>query len=167
MNNKKLLLCLAGLLIVIGVTKPDFKAWNGGGGSVVNVDEIVIVTPPADDKLKEVCGPVIQSLKDGDSSRTKDGKRLANLYMDIARLIELDGEDLVVKNTDEIRYANSLSGVMLRMDIKGKYPKLPESAKAVIVAGIGDDNVPLDASLRAKAAESFRALAWACLEGTK
>jgi hypothetical protein len=166
MNNKKVLLCLAGLLIIVGITKPDLKQWFSGSDTI-SVDEIVVVTPPSDNKLREVCEPVITSLKDGDSNRVKDGKRLANLYMDIARLIELDGEDVVIKNTDEIRYANSLSGVMLRMDIKGKYPKLPENAKAVIVTGIGDDNVPLDAGLRQKAAESFRALAWACVEGTK
>lgn len=165
MNNKYLLLLVAGLLIVVGVAKPDFKLL--GGGNRISVDEIVVVTPPADQKLREVCFGVVESLKDGGSTREKDGKRLANLYMDIARLIELDGEDMVIKNTDEIRYANSLAGVMLRMDIKGKYPKLSESAKAVIVSVIGDDNVPLDVETRAKAAESFRALAWACHEGSK
>jgi len=165
MNNKYLLLLVAGLLIVVGLVKPDLTRL--GGGNRINVDEIVVVTPPAYQKLREVCSGVVEALQNGGSSREKDGKRLANLYMDIARLIELDGDEMVVKNTDEIRYANSLAGVMLRMDIKGKYPKLPEGAKTVIVSGIGDDNVPLDVETRAKAAESFRALAWACNEGSK
>ena len=162
--NNKVLLVIAGLLILIGVVRPDLSRWNG---PVINNNEIVVITPPSDQALKDACAAVTASLQSGGSSRIADGKRLANLYMDLATLVELDGEDLVVKNTDEVRSANSLCGVMLRMDIKGKYPKLASNSNAVIVAGIGDDNVPLDSKLRAKAVESFRALGWACLEGTK
>ena len=49
--------------------------------------------------------------------------------------MELDGEDLVIKNTDEIRQANSIAGVMLRLDIKGKYPDLAKEANRYIVTG--------------------------------
>lgn len=164
--NKKILLVVAAVLIGLGLFKPNLSNISIGNGKV-NVDEIVVVTPPSDSKLREVCGPVIDALRGGPSSRSQDGKRLANLYMDIARLVELDGEDMVIKNTDEVRYANGLAGPMLRMDIKGKYPELAKSAQAVIVAGVGDDNVPLDKDLRAKIVESFKALAWACNEGSK
>jgi hypothetical protein len=87
--------------------------------------------------------------------------------MDLATLIELDGEDEVIRTTEEVRQANSLTGLMLRMNIKDKYKELSKSLNDVIVVGIGEDIIPLDADLRAKAAESFRALAWACSEGAK
>ena len=162
--SKKILLIIAGLLIVFGLVKPDLSRFINNNQSV---DRIVVVTPPADAALKEVCGPVIESLKNGGSTRVKDGLRLSDLYMDLAILIELDGEDQVVKTTDDIRFANSLSGPMLKMDIKGKYPTLAKDAYNVIVSSIGDDNVPLDPELRAKAVEGFKALAWAFAEGTK
>jgi hypothetical protein len=44
---------------------------------------------------------------------------------------------------------------------------LASAAKAVIVSSIGDDNVPLNKDLRAKAVDGFRALAWACDQGAK
>ncbi|NDB60882.1 hypothetical protein EB001_20920 [bacterium] len=162
--NNKILLIVASLLIIVGLVKPDFSNLGKGGSSV---DQIVVVSPPSDPTLKEACSPVIEALKNGASSRVKDGKRLSNLSLDIARLIELDGEDVVIKTTDEIRYAVSLAGPMLRMDIKGKYPDLAKNSQAVIVAGIGDDNVPLDDATRHKAVESFQALAWAYNEGSK
>jgi hypothetical protein len=79
----------------------------------------------------------------------------------------LDGEDAVIKTTDEVRQANSLSGVMLKLDMKGKYKDLASSCNSVIQAAIGDDSVLLDKDLRAKAADGFKALAWACNEGSK
>lgn len=165
MNKKNILLGIAGLLIVIGLVKPDLSAWINKTNPAV--DTVVVISPPSDAKLRDACGPVIDALRAGDNNRTKDGKRLSSLYLDMATLIELDGEDQCVRTTDDVRYANSLSGPMLKMDIKGKYPSLAKNATAVIVAGIGDDNVPLDPELRAKAADSFKALAWACNEGAK
>lgn len=85
----------------------------------------------------------------------------------MATLIELDGEDKVITDTLTIREANSLSGKMLRLNIKDKYPNLAEAAKDVIVAGIGDQDVALTPELRKKAAESFRALSWAFYQGSK
>ena len=79
----------------------------------------------------------------------------------------MDGEQEVVKTTDEVRLANSLSGVMLRMDIKGKYQDLASACNSVIVAAIGNDSVLLDKDLRNKAVEGFKALSWACNEGSK
>jgi hypothetical protein len=131
------------------------------------VDNIVVITPPADEKVRELCKPIIDALKDGSSSRSKDGKRLSDLYFDLATLIELDGENEAVKTTEEIRQANSLSGLMLRLNIKGEYPGLTEASYNLLVSQIGDDIVPLDSNLRLKAVDTFRALAWACHEGSK
>ena len=101
------------------------------------------------------------------SDRKYDGLRLASLYNDLATLISLDNEDMVVKNTEEVRQANKLAGVMLKLDIKGKYPELAKATNSVIVASLGDDSLMLDDKLRQQAVDGFKAFAWACLEGTK
>jgi len=166
MNNKKSLLLVLGLVLVgVGFFGSRMER------PVINkpnvVDTIVVITPPADKALLEACSGVVEALKQGDASRVADGRRLSSLYMDLATLVELDRDQEVIKNTEEIRQANSLSGVMLKMNIKDKYSGLAEAANNVMVTGIGDDAVPLDETLRAKAAETFRALAWACNEGAK
>jgi hypothetical protein len=163
-NSKKLLLLLAGALIVIGLLKPDL------GNFLPNkpvVEKIVVVTPPQEKELRDKCKLVIDALVNGSSDRKKDGVRLSELYMDLSTLIELDGEDQVIKTTEEIRQANSLSGVMLRLDIKGKYPGLSDATQAIIASQIGNDIIPLDADLRTKAVDAFKALSWACNEGSK
>jgi hypothetical protein len=162
MSSKTILLIIAGLLIFVGLTKPDFSF---PVKPVVN--PVVVVEPPSDPELKKACQGVIDSLKAGGSSRKTDAVRLSSLYMDLASLIEIDGEDQIVKNTEEIREANRLSGLLLRMNIKGKYPDLATKANDVVVLGIGDDSVELDSTLRKTAVETFRALGWACYEGAK
>jgi hypothetical protein len=164
MNKKTFLIILASVLIIVGITKPNFS-FRVSRPNVV--DNIVVITPPADEKVRELCKPIIDALKDGSSSRSKDGKRLSDLYFDLATLIELDGENEAVKTTEEIRQANSLSGLMLRLNIKGEYPGLTEASYNLLVSQIGDDIVPLDSNLRLKAVDTFRALAWACHEGSK
>lgn len=159
--NKSIILYLGALLIVFGLLKPHL--FNTDNFDVNSVS----VTTPTDDNIKKACDDVIKSIKSSNVLSKQDIKKLVSLYLDLALLIELNGNDEIIKNTEEIRQANSLTGLMLRMDMKGKYPGLAESAKAVVVAGIGDDSVVLDSNLRQKASESFRALAWACNEGLK
>ncbi len=163
--NKKLLLIIGLILLAIGILKPNFNLPINNPSPVDH--HIVVVTPPSDENLRKLCEPVIKALRDGASSRNADGKRLSELYFDLATLVELDGENEVVKTTEEIRQANSLSGVMLRMDLKGKYPDLASSAQEVLTKTIGDDIIPLDKALRAKAVETFKALSWATNEGSK
>lgn len=164
--NNKVLLAIGGILLVLGLFKPNITNILPINKPDV-VDSIVIVTPPQNEELRKKCQLVIDVLKSGSSDRKKDGNRLSDLYMDIATLIELDGENEVVKTTEEIRQANSLCGAMLRLDIKGKYPGLSDGAQVVVSSCIGDDIVPLDPELRKKAVEAFRGLAWACSEGAK
>lgn len=168
MNNKTLLI-VAGILVVFGLLKPDIGSFfkKKPVNNIVVVEDIIVVSPPSDEAIKNACMPVMASIAGGPDSRVKDGKRLANLFLDIATLIELDGENEVIKTTDEIRQANGLCGAMLKMDIKNKYPKLAESANGVLIAAIGDESTILSPGLRAKSAEAFRGLAWACNEGTK
>lgn len=161
--NKKLILLIVGcLLIVFGILKPDLSniLVKPEAATVVSIEK------PSNKDLLDECEKVTESLKEVSSSAS-DANRLASLYMDLATLVELDGEDEVVKNTDDLRQVNSLSGLLLKINIKGKYPKLAAAAKSVVVASIGDDNIPLTKELRAKAVEGFRALAWACKEGSK
>lgn len=160
---KNLLLLLAGFLIVLGLVKPDLSQFTG---KCKNNNDVISVTKPSNAEILDECQNVINALK-ADSDRKVDGLRLASLYSDMATLVSLDGEDVVLKNTEEIRQANRLSGAMLKLDIKGKYPKLAKAAESVVVSSIGDDSVMLDDKLRQSAVDGFKALAWACLEGSK
>ena len=165
MKSQKALLLVAVVLVCIGVFKPNIPAWKFTP-NVTPVVDTIVVDKPSDPIVLEKCQDVIMALKNNGDHKT-DGKRLASLYLDLALLIELDGDNEVIKNTEEIRQANGLSGLMLSMDIKNKYPNLADAAKSVIVSSIGDDNVLLDPELRTKSAQAFRSLAWACNEGAK
>jgi hypothetical protein len=163
MNTKNILLVLAGILICIGLFKPNINSLV----NIKNNDLIVLnLEKPSDDLIDE-CNTVIHSFKNGPSSRSTDAKYLASLYYDLAKLVQLDGENEIVKTTEEIREANSLSGTMMRLDIDDVYPDLAQNCNAVMVNSIGEDNVSLDKDLRKKAVDGFNALAWACNEGAK
>jgi len=160
--DKKVLLALGGLLILLGLLKPEFSNMLNPRPSVVDVLEL---PTPIDEAVKKEADDVVVLLKEAGAK--SDARRLRDLYIDLAKLVELDGEDEVIKSTEEIRQANSLTGVMLRLDIKGKYPNLAKEAKEVVVASIGDDQILLSKELRTKAVEGLNALAWACNQGSK
>jgi hypothetical protein len=120
-----------------------------------------------DSNIRAQADELVALLKSFGSSAKDDSLRLRDLYLDLSTLVSLDGENQIVKNTEEIRQANSLAGVMLRLDIKDKYANLAKEAKDVMVSAIGDDQVLLSAELRTKAVDGFKALAWACNEGSK
>ena len=160
MNNKTLLIVLAIILLCVGIFKPNLGVIKPDTGPVA----VVNVVEPTDPELKVACLKVIQILQKGQPS---DAMRLSSLYSDIADLIAIDGENEIIKNTEEIRQTNRLSGLLLRLDIKNKYVGLAEAAQKVIILGMGDDDLPLDKELRNKAVLSFKSLAWACREGSK
>jgi len=163
MNQKNILLGLAALLIVVGLLKPEFSNFLGPN-KPVSID-VLELPEPTDQALKKEADDVVLLLKEAGAK--SDAKRLRDLYIDLAKLVELDGEDQVIKSTEEIRQANSLAGVMLRLDMKGKYPNLAKEAKEVVVTAIGDDQILLSKELRVKAVEGLNALAWACNTGSK
>jgi hypothetical protein len=163
MNQKNILLGLAGLLIILGLLKPDFS--NILGPNKPAVIDVLELPTPTDETVKKEADDVVILLKEAGAKN--DAKRLRDLYIDLAKLVELDGENEVIKSTEEIRQANSLTGVMLKLDIKGKYPNLAKEAKEVVVAAIGDDQILLSKELRTKAVEGLNALAWACNQGSK
>ena len=102
-----------------------------------------------------------------DSTRKSDSLKLSALYSDIATLVEIDGTDKIISDTASIREVNSLTGKMLRLNIKDKYEGLAESAKDLLVSSIGEDDVVLDDETRTKAVDAFRALSWAFYQGSK
>ena len=159
----KLLLGVGLLLVIFSVVKPDLSSLSLGSNSCV----IDVVVEQVDKETQQQLQPIIDSFKNGPTDRKYDGKRLASLYMDIASLIKLDGEDQIVKNTEEVRQANSMSGRLLKMNIRDKYPNLSTELTKYLVSIIGDDHVQLDDSLREKTSQAFKALAWACNEGSK
>lgn len=164
--NNKILLGVGVALIAIGLFKPDLSNWINTGGTVTR-PSVVVIEKPSDKDLEIMALKVVDALRAGGSSRKTDGVKLAELYNDLATLISLNGEDTVIKNTEEIRQANSLAGLMLKMDMKGKYSNLAKSCNDLIVSIIGDDSVPLTDALRTKSVDGFRALSWACNEGSK
>lgn len=165
MKNKNVLLVIAGILIFIGVIRPDLSSLGllSNGRATIDVMELAA---PTDEAVKKEAEDVVRVLKSSGGPKS-DFKKLRDLALDLGKLVELDGDDLVIKNTEDIRQANALSGPMLRLDIKGKYVDLAKEAKEVIVASIGDDNIVLSKDLRAKAVAGFNSLAWAYNEASK
>lgn len=167
MNKNTVLLVLAVVLIVIGLGKPNLSDyWPTPNNNVTDVTNIT-VSPPTDSVLLDKATVVKNIIGNGPSSRHYDGKRLASLYIDVGTLIGLKGSDEVLRNTEEIRQANSLAGSMLKLNIKDKYPELAKAAEDLVVSYIGGDDILLDDTTRNKAVEAFNALAWACYEGSK
>jgi hypothetical protein len=163
-NSNNILLVIGALLVAYGVLGPVIKN-NIGPNPVVVVSTTVEV--PLDPSLRSDCEKVINVFKNGNGNKSVDGVKLSNLYTDLAKLISLDSENETVKNTDEIRDANRLAGLLYDLDLKGKYPELSIATTNVIKNYIGDDNVVLDPVLRKKAVEAFNGLAWAYYEGSK
>lgn len=159
--NNKILLTIAGLLIIIGLLKPNL---GGLLSKPQSIDSVVLVEP--NESFKPTVSAIVDALL-ADNDRKVDGKRLASIANDVSTLISLDGENEAIKNTEEIRQINKLIGPMLKLDIKGKYPELAKASQDLIVSAIGEDVLLLDKDLRIKASEAFKALAWAYNEGAK
>lgn len=166
MSTKKILLLIGAALVLVGFLKPDLSSiLPNSRPATVDVMEL---TEPTDTVLKKEADEVVALLqKLNAKSDVAKFRKLRDLYLDLARLVELDGEDTVIKNTDDIRQANSISGVMLRLDMKDKYADLKKELNDVMVSGIGDDSLNVSSELRTKGVDSFLALAWAINEGVK
>jgi len=165
MKNNNFLLVLAGLLIFIGLNKFDLSVFNIFPNKPTVLVDVLELPAPTDETLLKEATDVANLVKE--QMPKVDARRLRDLILDIRKLVELDGEDQVITNTEEIRQANSLAGIMLRMDIKGKYANLAKECQEIIVGAIGDDQIVLTPALRAKALSGFDALAWALNEGSK
>lgn len=163
MNKNTILLIIAGCLIIAGLGKLDLSnLWVVPNRPSVDVMEL---PKPTDANVLQQSQDVLAIVKA--QMDKNEAKRLRDLYLDMQQLIRLDGDDEVIKNTEDILQANSLAGPMLKLDLKGKYPDLAKECKEVVVSAIGDENIQLSPELRTKAMEGFGALAWAFNEGSK
>ena len=165
MQNKGLL-TLGIALVLIGFIKPsltmDFLKPSP------TVAENYVIDAPSDQTLLQSAKSITEILNESDdSTKYSDCLKLSLLYADLATLIELDNEDMVIKDTASIRQANSLAGKMLRLNIKNKYPGLAEAARELLTEAIGEDDVSLDDEMRENSANAFRALSYAFYEGSK
>lgn len=158
-TTPKILLFIGVLLVIFGLVKPSIPININNPHNIPSVSNIELITP-TDISIKEKADCLVSVVKNMDKI---DAYRLRDLYLDMATLIKLDGEEIVIKTTEEIKQANSLSGLMLKLDLKTKYAdlNLAQLSKDVVVAAIGDDDIPLTPELRLKAVDSFYALAWA------
>lgn len=166
--NKKVVLVVGAVLIAVGIFKPDLSNLIPGNNNAPVVDNPVVqVEEPSDPALKNLADEVVAILQKGGDERKVDGLNLAKLYNDIAMIISLDEDNAIVKTTSEIREVNSVAGSLMNLNLKGKYPNLPSTAKDLVVAAVGDDVAVLNDANREQAVAAFKALAWACFEGAK
>lgn len=168
MNKEKILLAIGGLLIAYAVFQPSLNVWSPTivptPTPVVNIE----VEAPSDADIKKLAEAVRDAFLNSESdTRQHDALVLANLYKDIATLISLKTNNMVVVNTETIRQANILAGYMLKLDIKGKYEGLATAAENLLISTIGKENKSMTDELRAKSVTCFEALSWGCLEGSK
>ena len=167
MRRDKIILCVAGLLLFIGLYKPSLD-WLRPPIPTPTVVDIVEIEAPKDKELKALAENVRDCfLNSSSSTRETDARLLANLYKDIAVLISLNSTNEVITTTEAIRQANVLCGAMLNLDIKGKYEGLANAAEQLLSSTIGIDNVKMTKELREKSVNCFNALSWACQEGSK
>ena len=164
MKNNTLLLVLGLALVGYGVLKPDLGSLITPSVPVIN--NVIDIEKPLDPDLLSGCDDVIKSFRQT-RDRKADALKLSSLYFDLANLISLDSDNEVIKNTLEVRESNKLAGILFNLDIKGKYPDLAQACNNLVIIGIGDDDVVLDENMRKKAVETFKALSWACYEGSK
>jgi hypothetical protein len=157
-KNNSLLWLVAALLLVVGVFQPSLSHFNSSS-------QAVSVSLPSDE-LQSKCEKIIQIVKSSDySDKAEDMRKLSGLYLDLAKLISINDDDTVIKNTEEIREANKLSGKMLELNIKDKYDDLGEELNGVVKSYIGDDNIALSPELRQRSVDVFKAIAWALTKG--
>lgn len=160
--HKTSVLVIGLVLIGIGIFKPKLNIGPNKPSTTVSS----VVEKPSDPALLALANELISTIKQSNVDR-EDGLRLASLAFDISTLISLDGDNEVIKNTEEIRQANKLSGMMLRMDINKKYPDLVTKLNTIVVRYLGDDIIPLNTELRAKSCDVFETISWAFVEGIK
>ena len=158
-------------LILFGLFKPNISNYI----PVIKPDnqqasclDHYVLSPPDNKEILKKCNLVIDIIQRSDSDNKRlETLKLSSLYADIASLIRLDNEDQVVKDTQTIREVNSLTGQMLKLDIKGKYPDLAKACQDVVKVAIGDDDIVLSTDNREKSAQAFDGLSWAFYEGGK
>lgn len=167
MNKDKVVLILAGALVLIGLLKPDFSNLIPSNRPVAVETETLQAPISAD--VKAVAEKVTKIFKESTAKDKKvKGQRFKSLMIDLAKLIKLDGEREIVKSTKELRLANSIAGRMSDLDMKGEFTDLAKTCTEVLVASLGGtEDILLTPELREKGGDGFLAIAWAVEQGLK
>lgn len=167
MNKDKVVLILAGALVLIGLFKPDFSNLIPSNRPVA-VETETLQTPVSTD-VKTVAEKVTKIFKESTAKDKKvKGQRFKSLMIDLAKLIKLDGEREIVKSTKELRLANSIAGRMSDLDMKGEFTDLAKTCTEVLAASLGGtEDILLTPELREKGGDGFLAIAWAVEQGLK
>lgn len=155
--QNKVLFGIGALLIIVGIYKPQFyiPIINPNPTPVSNILEHYITDVPENPELLKIARDITKILiGSNDNNRKNNCLKLSSLYADLDTLISLHGDDMVIKDTASIREANRLTGIMLRLDMKNKYPGLSAKCEELMVAAIGSDEALLDNDLRNKGREA-------------
>ena len=156
-------------LIAFGLFQPNISNLlvSPNNNTTTCLDHYVL-TPPTDPAILAKCQKVVDIVQKSNVDNKKfDMLRLSSLTADIATLIRLNGDNVIVDNTKTLRQINSVCGQMLNLDIKGKYVDLAKACEDVVIAAIGDKEINLSDDDREKAAQAFDGLSWAYYQGSK
>ena len=98
-----------------------------------------------------------------------DGQELAMFYMDLADIIERDGEKQTIEDTAKFRLLHVRAGNFMfqKTGMDGRYQNLGQEVNSVLEKQIGLKIVLLDEQKRHDIVEVLEALAWAALEASK
>lgn len=162
--KNSMVLWVALALIGFGVYNNPNLNWNNNQTDVVAIDVVAPTDPILLEKAKEI-GETFK--EEGGFSRKSDALEFAKLMGDLALAISLEGDKEAVSNTSEVREINSMSGHMMELKMKDKYPKTMALCNELVKGVLGDDIVPLAPESRKKAVEAFRAICWGAVEGSK
>lgn len=167
MNKDKVVLILAGALVLIGLLKPDFSNLIPSNRPVAIETETL--QAPVSTDVKAIAEKVTKIFKESTAKDKKvKGQRFKSLMIDLAKLIKLDGEREIVKSTKELRLANSIAGRMSDLDMKGEFTDLAKTCTEVLAASLGGtEDILLTPELREKGGDGFLAIAWAVEQGLK
>lgn len=119
--------------------------------------------PAPDNSIRLDLKDKVLPIRDALNGHATDAKLLAAYFDAFADVLARDTD--YVKTTAQLRDGISRSGALLtqRSDYT-EHPEVRKALESVLAGELGKESRGLDAPLRKKAVESFRAFAWACRE---
>ena len=96
MSRNQIILCVAGVLLFIGIFKPDLS-WLRSPIQTPTVVDTIEIDSPKSKELKQLAENVRDCFLNSDSStRQNDARMLSNLYRDLALLVSLNNANEVI-----------------------------------------------------------------------
>jgi len=138
---------------------------NGTPNPLPNPNPDSIVVPEPHEYYKQKVIPITTLLNGPDAK--KDSIELAKFYLDFANIIMRDKE--IITHVRHIREANVSAGNLMfqQTGMQGKYPGLSEMLNNIVKEVLGLEDKELTNTTRQYAQDTFKAIAWACLESGK